>query len=273
MRGFLSCTTLKGMMTANRVFVGVMYYRPGRQFHYAGLDEDCSLLALGKGSLQDCAAYLAGVEKAWVGAGLASHFSLGLVTQEEMRQRQAPLFPGRPAQMRMAEFELACRGIVTQHTPGGERPAPAWLKQGFAFYQEIGSLGYHEYPAPDAERVWLETSPEAVYHALLPAGIFPAGSLEGRLQRQLALCQAGLDLPDPMDFFEEITRHRLLRGVLPLEQVYAQPELDALASAYTCWLASRQPGKIALLGVPEEGRIGIPMKDENQGQPAFSAAG
>lgn len=242
-------------------FVGVTYSRQVRQFYYAALDAELSLLTLGKGSLQDCAAYLAGVNAAWVGGNMPSHFSQGLLTAEEIKHRQASLFPGRPAQMRMAEFELLNRGVPAQHTPNADQRCPVWLKQGFAFYKEVAELGYQVYPQAEADRQWMETSSDAVFHALLPGPSFAAGTLEGRLQRQLALAQAGLDLPDPMEFFEEVTRHRLFHGVLPFEKIFAQSELDALAAAYTCWLAARHRERVTLLGVPEEGQITIPLKE------------
>lgn len=242
-------------------FVGVTYSRLFRQFYFAALDAELNLLTLGKGSLQDCAAYLAGLSAGWVGGNMPSNFSQGLLSTEEIKHRQASLFPGRPAQMRMAEFELLNRGVPVQHTPAADQRCPAWLKQGFAFYKEVAELGYKAYPQVEADRQWMETSSEAVFCALLPGPSFAAGTLEGRLQRQLALSEAGLDLPDPMEFFEEVTRHRLLHGILPFEKVYAQSELDALAAAYTCWLAARQPERVMQLGVPEEGQITIPLKE------------
>ncbi len=251
------------MMIKTDTFVGVTYSRLARQFFYAALDGELNLLTLGKGSLQDCAAYLAGLSAAWVGGNMPSHFSQGLLTTEEIKHRQASLFPGRPAQMRMAEFELLCRGVPVQHTPVADQRCPAWLKQGFAFYKELAELGYQLYPQAEAERQWMETSSEAVFQALLPESRFAAGTLEGRLQRQLALAQAGLNLPDPMEFFEEVTRHRLMHGILPFDKVYAQSELDGLAAAYTCWLAARHESRVTLLGVVQEGQIVIPLKEGN----------
>ena len=40
-----------------------------------------------------------------------------------------------------------------------------------------------------------------------------------------------------MEFFEEVTRHRLRHGILPLEKLYTPGELDALTAAYLAWLA------------------------------------
>jgi hypothetical protein len=61
-----------------------------------------------------------------------------------------------------------------------------------------------------------------------------------------------------MLLFEEITRHRLLKGILPLEPLYSAGELDALAAAYTAWLAALHPDQVTLLGDPQEGQVVLP---------------
>jgi hypothetical protein len=89
----------------------------------------------------------------------------------------------------------------------------------------------------------------------------PRSTLEGRLQRQLALYEQGLGIRDPMDFYEEITRHKLLKGLLPLEQVYSAEELDAIAAAYTAYTAAHRPEKILKIGDPGEGQIFLPVAE------------
>ena len=84
-------------------------------------------------------------------------------------------------------------------------------------------------------------------------------TLEGRLQRKLLLYERGVGLKDPMDFFEEITRHRLVRGILPLELVYTPEQLDALVAAYTAYMAATKPEEILFIGAKEEGRIALPV--------------
>jgi hypothetical protein len=74
--------------------------------------------------------------------------------------------------------------------------------------------------------------------------LFSRRTLEGRIQRALILYDEGLQIPDPMDFFEEITRHKLLRGVLPLENIHTSRELDALAAAYLAWMTVHRPNQV-----------------------------
>ena len=84
-------------------------------------------------------------------------------------------------------------------------------------------------------------------------------TLEGRQQRQLVLYEQGLGIRDPMEFFEEMTRHKLLKGILPLEQIYSAEALDAIAAAYMAYLAGRHPERLGKLGDAQEGQIFLPV--------------
>ena len=44
--------------------------------------------------------------------------------------------------------------------------------------------------------------------------------------------------------FEEITRYKLVQGILPLENLPSSKELDALAAAYLAWMNFTRPGQI-----------------------------
>jgi hypothetical protein len=107
----------------------------------------------------------------------------------------------------------------------------------------------------------LETNPHAVFCALLGQLPLPKPTLEGRLQRQLALHAQGADITDPMDFFEEITRHRFLRGILPMEYIYTSEELDALAAAFTAWCVLNRPDEVIAVGEKEEGQLILPVAE------------
>ena len=64
-----------------------------------------------------------------------------------------------------------------------------------------------------------------------------------------------------MRVFEEITRYRLLQGILPLDNLYSAGELDALVAAFTAWVAATSPEGVTVLGAPEEGQIVLPSAE------------
>jgi hypothetical protein len=84
-------------------------------------------------------------------------------------------------------------------------------------------------------------------------------TLEGRLQRQIALYEQGIGIKDPMEFFEEITRHKLLHGAFPMELVYSSEELDTLMAAYMAFCVVNCPQETMLIGNILEGQIALPV--------------
>ncbi len=129
-----------------------------------------------------------------------------------------------------------------------------------SFYSGVlEKLGYKAYPDSSGDLQSLEVYPYASYAALLDVLPFQKYSIEGRLQRQLALYERKVKLPDPMLVFEEITRYKLLRGILPLDQLYQSSELDALVAAYTAWLAANHPEQVSSVGDIQEGQIVLPV--------------
>ena len=167
--------------------------------------------------------------------------------------------------MRLSEHLLREHGIVVANTPSRADLAPTWMQMGFSFYQRLIGMGYVCYPeGSEATHQLMETHPHAAFCVMLGQAPLQKHSLEGRLQRQLILHEVGLGIQDPMNFFEEVTRHRLLKGSLPLDHLYQPSELDALAAAYTAFMAAKHPHLVMLIGVPEEGRIIIPASELKQ---------
>lgn len=228
-------------------------------FTYAALDGDLNLLALADGEMEDVIAFLSEQPAVVVAVNAPSQVSRGLVRG---RLEQRSLTPGhqfRGVDMRLAEHELRQRGIAVAGTPGREELCAAWVQSGFALYRKLVEIGFKAYPGDDAAYQWLETHPHACFCVLLEQNPLPKPTLEGRLQRQLALHERGLRVRDPMDFFEEITRYKLMKGILPMELVYAPEMLDALVAAYTAWLATYHPDQVTLLGDSQEGQIALPV--------------
>jgi hypothetical protein len=248
------------MLFTNTTFLGVDPTAGQKPFVYAALDLDLGLIALGQGDMEYALAFLAGQRQVLVAISAPRRPNLGLLGREEIRQSLAQLpRPGRWVNFRMAEYLIRQHNIHVPQTLAQESDCPRWMQVGFHFYRRLEELGYVAYPSDEAQRQYLEVYPHACFTAMLGLTPFPKHTLEGRLQRQLALNECKLKVSDPMRFFEEITRHRLLKGILPLENLYTPSELDALVAAYTAWMAFVHPDQVTVLGYPEEGQIVLPV--------------
>lgn len=104
----------------------------------------------------------------------------------------------------------------------------------------LGHAGFKQ-AARQGPLQWSETDAQQCFLALCEHELLSRRTLEGRIQRALILYEEGLRIPDPMDFFEEITRHKLMQGILPQENIYSIRELDALVSAYAAWMLTNEP--------------------------------
>jgi hypothetical protein len=162
--------------------------------------------------------------------------------------------------MRLAEKILADQDLSPYYTPGEVMACKRWMRKGFALYNQFDKLGYSPYPHLENPRQYLEAIPEVSFCLWLERHLLPSRSLEGRLQRQLVLYDHGLDIQDPIRFFEEVTRHRLLQGLLPYDMLYSPVALNALANAYTAWLAVADGG-VTLVGDASEGQICLPIEN------------
>ncbi|MEW5870207.1 MAG: DUF429 domain-containing protein [Chloroflexota bacterium] len=243
-------------------FIGIDPTAGERPFVYAALDDDLKLLALGQGSMDEVLAFAAGQQHALAAVCAPRQPNLGLMARGEVRQSLAtPPNPGRWENFRMADYLLRLHNISIPQTPGSEEACPNWMRNGFTLFRRLEALSYQAYPDSQAACQSLEVYPYACYAVLLGGLPFPKHSLEGRLQRQLALYEQGVNVPDPMRFFEEITRHRLLKGILPLDELYSPGELDALVAAYTAWKAATKPDQVLLLGDSREGQLVLPAAE------------
>jgi hypothetical protein len=248
------------MLFTHLTFIGIDPTAGQRPFHYAALDDNLRLLALGQGSLEDVAAFTGGQEQAVVAINGPRQPNQGVMKQPDVRAAlQPPPRPGRWSDHRLAEYLLRQRNITIPRTPDRESLCPGWMKMSFSLFRRLLRLGYALYPAEGEPLQALEVYPHAAFCALLEQAPFPKHTLEGRLQRQLVLHECQVAVANPMLFFEEITRHRLLRGILPTESLHTAEELDALVAAYTAWMTVRKPDELLLLGDRQEGQIALPV--------------
>jgi hypothetical protein len=239
-------------------FVGVDPTAGRHPFTFAAVDSDRQLVALAAGGVDNVLAFLTDHQAAVVAVNAPPRPNLGLVRQNLEKQKLA-LGQLRGSDMRQAESELRERGISISPTPSRVETCPAWMQMGFDLYRRIEDAGFKQYPTEKASLQWVETHPHAAFCALLGQLPLPKPTLEGRLQRQIALYEQGIGIKDPMGFFEEITRHKLMHGVLPMELVYAAEELDTLMAAYMAYCVVNCPQNMVLIGDKQEGQIALPV--------------
>jgi hypothetical protein len=125
-------------------------------------------------------------------------------------------------------------------------------KQGQEIYpalkEKFMQAGFKLFSHKSDPKQLIETNAQDCFHALSGHKLFPRRALEGRLQRSAILFEQGLHITDPLDVFEEITRYKLIQGILPLENLPSSNELDALVAAYLAWMSANRPGQIVPMG-------------------------
>ena len=247
-------------MESSSIFVGIELQHAWRMYTFAALDANLKLLALRQGRLPEVVAYLAEDEAIIAAISAPRQPNLGRMQRDEIRSALfAPLPGNHSADLRQVEYELLARGLPVPRTPSKTASCPAWMRRGFRLVQELNEIGYAQFNAAGARRQLIETVPEVVFTSLLGHAPFPSESMEGRIQRQLILWDHRLPVRDPMVFFEEVTRHKLLLGMLPKELIYAADELDALMAANVAYVAGRSPKELILIGDRQEGQIALPV--------------
>ncbi|MHC1740834.1 MAG: hypothetical protein AB9897_06965 [Anaerolineaceae bacterium] len=183
----------------------------------------------------------------------------GFMSDPDYRRLLNPVPPkSRFSDMRVCEYQLNCAGISPTRVPKDVGRFTPGLKKAFTFTSALGLNGFQFWPFPNSRYQMFESHADATYFSLLKVKPFSDNSLEGRIQRQLLLQTKGIQVSDPMQFFEEITRHRLLTGKLPSEKILPPPALNALVAAYTAWVVLNKPAEYCRLGEPDEGVIILP---------------
>ncbi len=246
------------MATKPLTYIGVDPTAGRFPFTLAALDQDRKLIVLSAGDVNDVMAYLAEQKSCVVAVNAPPHPNRGLVRKNLEKQN---LSPGhlRGSDMRLAESELRARGISVSPTPARVETCPTWMQMGFDLFRRLNEAEFKQFPAETASQQWLETHPHAAFCALLGQIPLSKPTLEGRLQRQIALYEQGIDMKDPMEFFEEITRHKMLHGTFPMELVYSAEELDTLMAAYLAFCVINSPQETMLIGDQQEGQIALPV--------------
>jgi hypothetical protein len=263
-RAILRYTQFMTLDSVHTTCIGIDIAPSRRPFSYAALGSDKRLLAMGQCQILEMLAFISGQQQALIALNAPFRPNQGLMQQDEVRAAFAPRPTGSHwTDLRVAEYQLHAAGITVPHTPAREKDCHGWQRHGFTLAQNFSGYGFQQYASTeDAPLQMLETQTDAIFHLL--TGHAPAEDrlLEGRLQRQMLLHEHDMPVTDPMDLFEEITRFRLLKGELAINNVLSTGELNALMAAWLAWLAVNEPGKVQKFGTAEEGEIYLPLAKE-----------
>ena len=247
------------MLFSECSYIGVDLSPGKKNIQYAVIDDQLDLLAMAQGDLNQLLTFLRSQQQAVLAIHGPARPNQGILMDAERREEYLiPMSKGRPGNMRVAEYSLRKQRLPTYRTPAQSTEAPSWMQTSFKLYSLLPEAGYQPFnPEQPLQRIYMEVIPETCFVAWLEGKILPASTVHGRMQRQLILYEEGLKVADPMTYFEEITRYRILQGILPKDIIYPTNALTALTAAYMGWLAAKQPKSLAMVGIPEEGQIAV----------------
>jgi len=247
-----------------RIYMGIDVGGGPKPITFVVFDPSQQVQAIGEGDIVDALAYAAGqTGGALLAVNAAARPNQGRMRRSKVRAFLSPPPPkGKYYALRQAEYELEQAGMAVPHTPDAPEKCLPWVQRGFTLVEKLACLGYEAFslnePSETPLRRQMEVNADAIFWSLLGVTPLQAGTLEGRIQRQLALEDQRLKVPDAMAFFEEVTRYKILKSRLPVENILSQPEINAWAAAHTAWLAANNPDRIMRFGEPEEGFIYLP---------------
>jgi len=249
-----------GLMTINQArFMGIDPSTQRGAITYVSIDNHLHPVKMGTGDLEKVLQTIAEQQPRIVGISAPPKLNQGIVADPDRRTDWGiPAKRGRPMDCRVAEYEILQKGVEIYRTPSREAKAKGWMRTGFEIYDGLKGMGFGPYKEGSEGQQWIEAPPETCFWLWLEGNVMAADSLEGRIQRQLSLYALGMDIPDPMNFFEEITRYRLLKGILVEKGLYSSTELNAIASAYMAWAVVQRPREVTFVGDEGEGQILVP---------------
>jgi len=249
---------------SEELYLGVELTAGKRPWTLVALDGDLRIAEKRSGPMDSVLGFIEPLPSAVVAVDAPAAPNRGLMRQAAVRRSLGLTARGkRWADWRVCEVELRRRNLRLYNTPSTVRAAPAWMRAGFAFYRRLADFGYTALVerASPAARLHIEVHPHACFAVLLGRRPVLKSGLEGRMQRQMVLYMEGIDLPNPTDAFEAITRQTILQGRWPLDDLLEHDELDALAGAYTAYLVRQRPGRISQVGERQEGLITLPADE------------
>jgi hypothetical protein len=249
------------MMFTEQCYIGIDPTPGKKAVAYAAIDGNLKTEAIGQGSMEETLAFAGGRQSAFVAVSAPPRPNQGILSDpDNIDQYSIPNKLDTPCDMRVGEYLLLQRNLKVYQTPAKVKAAKSWMQGAYKLYGRLTALGYSFFPADGQEKQLMETIPEACFQLWLSGEVLDRRSTEGRIQRQIVLYDLGLEINEPMEYYQEITRHRILTGKLPQSVVFSAHELTALAAAYMAWLAVNQPQDVEWVGDKNEGQIVLPKK-------------
>ena len=248
------------------IFIGLSPAGARQDFEVAVLDEFMNVQGLFSAGSLEALALIRTHDQVVMAINSARRPNAGLMGNGDFRRSLSPVPRGKSwMDVRVADYQLGLLGYPPQRAPHDASRAAQVMQQGFALYAALAEDGFDPGALRDGEprpaKICWETNSQVIFALLLGRLGEPRTHFAGRLQRQLSLRTHKIGVPDPMRIFEEFTRHRILQGKLPIEELLSAGQLDAVAAAYGAWQAYRTPQAISLIGHPEEGQVMVPAKE------------
>lgn len=245
------------MFYQNDIFIGVDVSSGKLPYTVAVLNGNGNLLALEKCSLVGAVKYTGGYGSVIVAVNAPRYLPGGKMADGSFRGHLIPSpAPDRFTDHRVAEYLLRAMKIRLSPTPAPPERVPTWINHGFRLYQQLElTLS----PLQEGRSI-IEVNSQACFQTFLGRIPFHKTAIEGRIQRQLMLIDRGVKIHDPMSFYEEVTRHRILQGILPDAMLYSPRQLDAIAAALLASLSYQDPAATVRVGDNSDGWIIIPAQ-------------
>jgi len=226
------------MVTRFSTYIGIdISSGRGHPMAFAMIDQDKVIRLLGRGEFEDAFAFLAGQSE---GLLVINDPMLG-----ETLRLQSIGDHNHSAHQTMGIPRSLYESMLTDTYTQRQKRLRKQL------IQALGELEYIPFPAQHFPKQFAVHHSEAFFLNVLNREPISQKSLEGRIQRQVALALAGLHVPNAMRYYQEITRHKLLTGQLPTNMVYTIGELHALTCALTAWLLEYQPDNVYNFPLPQ----------------------
>jgi predicted nuclease with RNAse H fold len=234
-------------------FIGIDVNSRPPYYHVIAIDSQLNCLSELTGDWEALNGLLAQSDKGIIAINAPLSMNTGYLTQSNLPK----LHPGRWPNCRRIEFELAQHGAPVYFTPNDPRKMPAAMSRGFTISRLLIDLGYELFTA-QTEKSMIEVPADAAFWSIGQGEMLDQHQLLGRIQRQMILYELGFQVPDPMEFFEEITRFKIKMGNIPLDLVLTPQQLNARIVAYTSQQLWENPEKVAKLGYQQEGFLYLP---------------